>query len=88
MPAKVSATLKALLEIRDAVRRTDSRLDALERTTAERFESLERVLVGELVANRTVMQDIATILRDGRVRYERRLDDHERRLRALERKTG
>jgi hypothetical protein len=40
------------------------------------------------VATRSAITELAHEVRERRARRDDRLDDHERRLRALERKTG
>ena len=70
MPAKVSPTLKVLMEIRDAVRATNARVDGLVRSVNERFEHLEgrlghleEVISVEMHANRAVMLDLVELMR-------------------------
>jgi hypothetical protein len=84
MPAKVSPTLKVLMEIRDAVRATNERVDKLD----VRLAHVEEVMAVEMHANRAVMLDLVELMRDRRDRHDVRLENHERRLRALERRTG
>ena len=95
MPAKVSRTLQVLMEIRDDARafkrdvnerfgRVDERFERVD----QRFERLENVLVQEFTAQRQVLEQIADLLRVERGRYGTRIDDHERRLKVLERRTG
>lgn len=76
MPAKVSPTLRALLELRDEQRRTNARLDALESS-----------LAGELRAVGSVLVDVRDLLRD-RLDVRDRVEDHERRIASLERAGG
>jgi hypothetical protein len=88
---------QVLIEIRDAVRQTNERLDRtnerLDRTN-ERLDALERRvseteirLVTELVAVARAVNDVRDLLRDERA-LAPRVEDHERRLLALEQKAG
>jgi hypothetical protein len=80
--------LKALFEIRDEVRGGLREVRDEIRKTNDRVDSLERVVIAEAAANRTAYSEVAAALRELRGRRDARLDDHERRLRALERKAG
>ena len=82
--AKVSPTLKVLIEMRDEMRGMRTELTTLRGDV----ESLRDVVAREAAANRAAFAEIAQIFRTRRGRQDQRLDDHERRLRALERRTG
>ena len=86
MAGKVSPTLKVLIEIRNELRGTNRRVDALgERVDAlgERVDALEQTMRAVAPA---VMETL-TLLR-ARSDLGDRVMDHERRLVALERRTG
>ena len=79
MADNASPTLKVLREIRD-------RLDAHER----RFEAIENGqerLANEVIAVAEAVRSVATLLRE-RLPDRDRVEDHEQRIRALERKVG
>jgi hypothetical protein len=85
-------TVEVLREIRDEVRATNTRLDALRHDTNTRFERLERRqtesevrLATELVAVTGAVREVRDLLREGRAASER-LEDHERRIVSLERR--
>ena len=75
MTAKVNRTLQVLTEIRDEQRRTRERLETLETTVAT-----------EMNATAMVLRDIHGLLRD-RLDQRDRVDDHERRIQRLERRS-
>ncbi len=77
--AKVSPTLKVLLEMRDELRGLNGRVDAL----TGRVESLESVMKGLAPA---VFETLRLLQSRDEVRA--RVDDHERRLVDLERRAG
>ena len=90
MAGKVSPTLKVLIEMRDELRllrreSTDlrSELTQLRQETGERFE----VLAAELTEVAHAVGSVRTLLAD-RLDVRDRVEDHELRLRALERQAG
>jgi len=83
MPAKVSQTLRALLEIRDEQRR--SRADH-ERLRGEVVQMRDEV-THELRGVSAVLVDVRDLLRE-RLDLRDQVGDHERRLTALEKRTG
>jgi chromosome segregation ATPase len=97
-------TVSILREIRDEVRKTNQRLDQtnerLDQTnerldqTNERLERLERRqtetevrLATELVAVASAVGELTELLRQDRA-LRQRVDDHERRISAVEQKVG
>jgi predicted nucleic acid-binding Zn-ribbon protein len=92
-------TIEILKGIRDEVRginsrldATNSRLDTLREDTNARFERLERRqaetevrLATELVAVVGAVHEVRDLLREDRV-LRAQVDDHERRLAALEKR--
>jgi hypothetical protein len=80
MTGKVSPTLRVLMEMRDELRR-------LRVETNERFETLETRLATELTAVAGAVTDVRTLLAD-RLDLRDRVEDHESRLRKLERRTS
>jgi predicted nucleic acid-binding Zn-ribbon protein len=95
MAKQANPTLQVLREIRDELRKTNERLDGtnqrLERVEG-RVESLERRqsegeirLASELVAVAKAVQEVRDLLRDN-LTVQHRVDDHERRIAALERR--
>lgn len=83
MPAKVSQTLRALLEIRDEQRR--SRADH-ERLRGEVVQMRDEV-THELRGVSAVLVDVRDLLRE-RLDLRDQVGDHERRLTALEKRAG
>jgi len=88
MPKRPSPTLQVLREIRDELKQTNERLGRVE----GRAESLERRqsesevrLATELVAVAKAVHEVRDLLRDNLVVHHR-VEDHERRLLALERR--
>jgi hypothetical protein len=84
----IDLTTQVLIEIRDEVRRTNERLGQ----TNERLSGLERRqsetevrLATELVAVARAVNDVRDLLR-AEHQLAPRVDDHEQRLAALERK--
>ena len=85
-----SLTLAVLKEIRDEARKTNERLDQ----TNERLDRLERrqtetevKLATELVAVSTAVREVGDLLR-ANVTVRAKVDEHEARIAALERKVG
>jgi len=76
MAAKVSPTLRVLREIRD-------RVDSLE----ERMVAQNAALATEVVAVATAVVEVRDLLAD-RLNQRDRIDNHELRIRELERRTG
>jgi uncharacterized coiled-coil DUF342 family protein len=72
-----------LHELRGQVHETNERLDRLERRQTE--DGIR--LATELVAVATAVGQVRDLLRDQRIESTR-LDDHEKRIAALEAKTG
>lgn len=97
MPARPSPTLVVLREIRDELKGTNQRLDRVEERVealGHRLEALEHRqaegetrLASELIAVGKVMGEVRDLLRD-RFDLRDRVDEHERRLVALERQIG
>ena len=96
MPKKsrVSPMLLVLREIRDEVRGTNRRVDALT-ARVERVEegvgAVEQRLVGVEIRLATELVAVAEAVRSVQqliVARSARADDHERRIAALERRTG
>ena len=90
-------TVSILREIRDEVRKTNQRLDQTNERldqTNERLERLERRqtetevrLATELVAVASAVGELTELLRQDRA-LRQRVDDHERRISAVEQKVG
>ncbi|TMA40466.1 MAG: hypothetical protein E6J83_13905 [Deltaproteobacteria bacterium] len=88
MPRKESATLKVLREIRDELKGTNVRLDRVESRVAaveNRQTETEARLATELVAVARAVGEVRDLLRDG-LAIRAQVDDHERRLSALEKR--
>ena len=88
MPRKESATLKVLREIRDELKGTNVRLDRVESGVAaveNRQTETEVRLATELVAVARAVGEVRDLLRDG-LAIRAQVDDHERRLSALEKR--
>jgi len=94
-------TIEILKDIRDEVRKTNERvdttnerLDELRTDLVDRIERVERRqtetevrLATELVAVGGAVREVRDLLREDRGLRDR-VDDHERRLSAVERRTG
>jgi uncharacterized protein YPO0396 len=94
-------TIEILKGIRDEARKTNERLDVtndrlgeLRTELVDRIERVERRqtetevrLATELIAVGSAVRDVRDLLREDRVLRDR-VDDHERRLVAVERRTG
>jgi hypothetical protein len=87
-------TIEILKDIRDETRKTNERVDALDRTVAKEIGSVreearqtEVRLATELVAVAGAVREVRDLLREDRV-LRQRVDDHERRITAMERHTG
>jgi len=83
---KVSPTLLVLREIRDQLKETNTRLDAVERgldAVERRQTDTETRLASELVAVAKAVGEVRDVLRD-RLEVRDRVEDHERRIAALE----
>jgi hypothetical protein len=84
--------MKVLLEIRDAVRETNARLERCTQRLDHRNDPASTFptrLAVETGALREARRELTAEVRDWEDReISRRLDDHEQRLRALERRTG
>jgi hypothetical protein len=94
-------TIEILKDIRDESRKTNERVDALERTLereggALRSEMKQRRgearetevrLATELVAVAGAVREVRDLLREDRVLRDR-VDDHERRIVAMEHRAG
>lgn len=90
MPAKVSQTLRVLLEMRDEMRGMRGELRELNARTANvesRIDNLERTTATEMSATREAIQQVVVLLRDRRDRQGEQLADHEKRIAALEKRT-
>ena len=104
MPRRESATLKVLREIRDELKGTNVRLDgtnvrldrvesrvaAVESRVAaleNRQTETEVRLATEIVAVARAVGEVRDLLRDG-LAMRAQVDDHERRLFALEKRGG
>ena len=88
MPRRESATLKVLREIRDELKGTNVRLDRVESRVAaveNRQTETEARLATELVAVARAVGEVRDLLRDG-LAIRAQVDDHERRLSALEKR--
>lgn len=86
---KVDTTLVVLREIRDAVRTTNERVDALAgeiRTTNERMTQMELRVLTELGAVALAVRDVAGLIRE--TRAAERIAALEQRLAVVERKVG
>jgi septal ring factor EnvC (AmiA/AmiB activator) len=77
--AKTSPTLLVLREIRDELKLANTRLDAVEKRQTE----TETRLATELIGVARAVSEVRDLLRD-RLDLRDKLDDHERRLAALE----
>jgi chromosome segregation ATPase len=90
MAEKVSPTLRVLREIRDEIKGTNHRLDRLEEQggTLERRQSESEVrLATELVTVARAVTEVRDLLRE-RLDASDRVENHERRITALERRAG
>ena len=88
MPRKESASLKVLREIRDELKGTNVRLDRVESGVAaveNRQTETEVRLATEIVAVARAVGEVRDLLRDG-LAIRAQVDDHERRLSALEKR--
>jgi len=88
MPRKESATLKVLREMRDELKGTNVRLDRVESRVAaveNRQTETEARLATELVAVARAVGEVRDLRRDG-LAIRAQVDDHERRLSALEKR--
>lgn len=90
MASKTSPTLKVLREIRDRLDSHDRRFESIE----QRMDSMEQNMIllqtrltTEVIAVADAVREVSALLRD-RLDDRARVDDHERRLRDLERKVG
>jgi hypothetical protein len=72
-------TIEILKGIRDEIRGTNARLDGLERRQVEG----ETRVATEIVAVASVVREVRDLLREDRA-LSAQVDDHERRLRAIE----
>ena len=79
---------------RDEVKKTNERLDAVREELSERLERLERRqtedsvrLATELVAVAKAVGEVRDLLKDRRAEREA-ISDHERRIRALEKRSA
>ena len=87
-------TIEILKGIREETHKTNERLDELRTDLVDRIERVERRqtetemrLASELVAVGGAVREVRDLLREDRVLRDR-VDDHERRLSAVERRTG
>jgi predicted nucleic acid-binding Zn-ribbon protein len=104
MPAKTSPTLRVLREIRDELKGTNKRLESVDSrlgsvdgrlvAVEERVVGLERRqtetevrLATEIIAVATAVGEVRDLLRE-RLDDRVRVDEHERRIAALERRVG
>jgi septal ring factor EnvC (AmiA/AmiB activator) len=76
-------TIEVLKSIRDELRGTNTRLDRVERRQAD----TEVRLATEIVAVASAIHEVRDLLREDR-QLRARLDDHERRLTAVETRAG
>ncbi len=97
MPRKISPTLQVLREIRDEIKGTNARLDAVEDAVSvlggavsvlgKRQTEMEVRLATELVAVSGAIDGVRHLLRD-RLDDRKRVDDLERRMETIERRVG
>jgi hypothetical protein len=87
-------TIEILKDIRNETRKTNERVDALERTVTKEIGSVrdearqtEVRLATELVAVAGAVREVRDLLREDRA-LRQRVDDHERRIAAMERHTA
>jgi len=83
-------TTQVLIEIRDEVRRTNDRLDQTNERLSQidhRQAETEIRLATELVAVARAVGEVRDLLREERI-LAPRVDDHEKRLAALEQTVG
>ena len=88
MPRKESASLKVLREIRDELKGTNVRLDRVESRVAaveNRQTETEVRLATEIIAVARAVGEVRDLLWDG-LAIRAQVDDHERRLSALEKR--
>ena len=88
MPGKVSPTLEVLLEIRGELRELRGEIQRVDRTVNARIDGLENVVASEMSANREVLGTIVELLRDRRDTLGEKVQDHETRIQALERRSS
>jgi chromosome segregation ATPase len=97
MPPKVSRTLQVLIEMREEQRHMRKDIAELRHGLTEvrdevgevrdGLAQLTTVVTTELGATAAILRDIRTLLRD-RLDLRDRVDDHEGRIRKLERRSG
>jgi hypothetical protein len=87
-------TIEILKGIREETRKTNERLDELRTDLVDHIERVERRqtetevrLATDLVAVGGAVREVRDLLREDRALRDR-VDDHERRLVAVERRTG
>lgn len=90
-------TVEILKDIRSELRSTNQRLDGtnhrLDETRAELSQRVDAVVDGqvrlatEVVALASAVSEVATLLKEDRI-VRNRVDDHERRIAAIERRAG
>jgi hypothetical protein len=90
--AKVSQTLQVLMAMRDELRgmRGDlgdvkAELRDFKLQTNDRFERLDATMAEQFIGIAAVLRDTQILLRD-RLDQRDRVEDHERRIRSLERR--
>ncbi len=76
-------TIEILKDIRDGIRTTNERIDRLERRQVES----ETRIATELIAVAGAVNGLREDLREERA-LRQRIDDHERRIQAIERRAG
>ncbi len=86
-PTKISNTLKALIELREEQRKMREEQALFHGQVVGRLESIETTFSREMRAVAGVLVDVRNLLRD-RLDLRDQVGDHERRLTALERRTG
>jgi hypothetical protein len=94
MSERVTTTLRVLREIQERLDSHERRFEAIEHKLEHGLDSLEkRVVEGhmrlatEIVAVAEAVRGVSDLLRE-RLDDRHRVDDHEQRIRALERKVG
>ena len=76
-------TIEILKDIRDGIRTTNERIDRLERRQVES----ETRIATELIAVAGAVNGLREDLREERA-LRQRIDDHERRIQAIDRRAG
>jgi hypothetical protein len=88
---KVSQTLQVLIDMRAEMRGLRAEMREIrDETRGLRADlvALQQTVVAEAEGNRAAFSELAQLFRTRKERSEHRLDNHERRIRALERRSG